>query len=76
MRLPEALHLLHQARQFVAEGEKDLCSQRGLVGRLERRGRDAGEARELLARIEGMQDEYLQYEARISNRVMLILKGF
>ena len=73
MRLPEALHLLHQARQFVAEGEKDLCYQR--VGRLERRGRDAGEARELLARIEGMQDEYLQHEARISNQVMLILKG-
>ena len=59
-----------------SEGEKDLCYRRGLVGRLERRGRDAGEARDLLARIEGMQDEYLQYEARISNRVMLILKGF
>jgi len=75
VQLPEALYLLHQARRFVTEGEKELRYQRALIGRLERRGRSAGEARELLARIKDMQDEYLQHEERISNQVMLILKG-
>ena len=75
MRLAEALEQLHTARGFVTQGEKDLCYQRKVVSRLERRDRNSRKALELLERIEGMQDEYLAHEARISCQVMSILRA-
>jgi hypothetical protein len=76
MRLAEALKLMHTARGFVAEGEEHLRHQRKVVCRLEGRGRDSREARELLHHIEDMQDKYLDHEECVSNQVILIVMGY
>ena len=76
MRLAQALKLMHTARGFVREGEEHLRHQRKVVRRLERRGSDASEARELLQHIEDMQDKYLDHEECVSNRIILIVMGY
>ncbi|HEX2655059.1 MAG TPA: hypothetical protein VHN11_15595 [Xanthobacteraceae bacterium] len=76
MRLAEALEMMNTARGFVTEGEEHLRHQRKVVLRLERRGRDARRARELLGHIENMLEKYLNHEERVSNQVILIVMGY
>ena len=74
MRLAEALERLHTARRLVAQGEQDLCYQRKVVDRLERRGRNSPKALERLERIQDAQDECVAHEERVSRQVMRILR--
>jgi len=73
MQLTTALTELAKARQYVADGAKSVLTQRRLVERLKRQGRDVGEAGLLLECLEEMQDQYLSHRDRLEQQVLKIL---
>ena len=73
MELTTALSELATARQYVADGAKSVLTQRRLVERLERQGRDSLEAGLLLDCLEEMQEQYLSHRDRLEKQVLKIL---
>ena len=56
---------VRQAERQVATGERSIARQRQLVQQLEREGRDATEACELLQQFEKLQQAYLTDRDRL-----------
>ena len=74
LQLTEILALLPEARRFVAEGERLMSEQRGVIQTLERDGYDALDAIEHLELLEGMQAEYLDHLEKLERRVLVLVK--
>ncbi len=60
---------LAQCRRHVAMGEQHIDSQRELVSKIERDGRDSTEARRLLATFEELQDLHIADRDRLEKEL-------
>ncbi|MGY2904729.1 hypothetical protein [Bradyrhizobium sp. URHC0002] len=74
MYLVEALELLSDARQYVADGEKSLAHQQKVIDRLDRQGRDNLDALLFLEYLEEMQHQYEAHRDGLERRVITIVR--
>jgi hypothetical protein len=74
MSLITTLKHLEEARKIVADGERDLVTQRKLVNKIEQKGRDDFKEVLLLQHLEKMQDRYIAHRDRLETRLMDTLR--
>ena len=74
MSLVETLGYLSSARKFVADGERELASQRKTVRRIEERGGDPLQAILILEEIEEMQQVYVDHRDRLEQQVLDLIR--
>jgi hypothetical protein len=74
MTLVKTLNYLSVARQFVADGERELASQREAVRRIERKGEDPLQAILILGEIEEMQQVYVDHRDRLERQLLDLLR--
>lgn len=74
MGLVKTLEYLSAARQFVADGERELASQREVVRRIERKGEDPLQAILILGEIEEMQQVYVDHRDRLEQQILDLLR--
>jgi hypothetical protein len=68
------LNYLSAARQFVADGERELASQREAVRRIEQDGEDPLQAILILGEIEEMQQVYVDHRDRLEQQVLDLIR--
>lgn len=74
MSLVKTLEYLSAARQFVADGERELASQRKAVRRIEQKGEDPLQAILILGEIEEMQQVYVDHRDRLEQQVIDLIR--
>jgi hypothetical protein len=74
MSLVKTLKYLSAARQFVADGERELASQREAVRRIEQDGEDPLQAILILGEIEQMQQVYVDHRDRLEQQLLDLLR--
>lgn len=74
MSLVKTLKYLSAARQFVADGERELASQREAVRRIEQNGEDPLQAILVLGEIEEMQEVYVDHRDRLEQQVLELIR--
>jgi hypothetical protein len=74
MSLVKTLEYLSAARQFVADGERELASQRKAVRRIEQKGEDPRQAILILGEIEEMQQVYVDHRDRLEQQVIDLIR--
>jgi hypothetical protein len=74
MGLVRTLEYLSAARRFVADGERELASQRETVRRIEQKGGDPLQAILMLGEIEEMQQVYVDHRDRLEKQVLDLIR--
>ena len=74
MYLVETLDHLQKARRIAADGQRDLASQRKLVGRLEKTGFVNFNDLLLLEQLENMQGTYVNHLNRLEQKLLKELR--
>lgn len=74
MSLVKTLEYLSAARQFVADGERELASQREAVRLIEQKGEDPLQAILVLGEIEEMQQVYVDHRDRLEQQVLDLIR--
>ena len=74
MYLVETLDHLQKARRIAADGQRDLASQRKLVGRLEKAGFVNFNDLLLLEQLENMQGTYVNHLNRLEHKLLKELR--
>ena len=74
MSLVNTLKYLSAARRFVADGEREIASQREAVRCIEQKGEDPLQAILILGEIEEMQQVYVDHRDRLEQQLMDLLR--
>jgi hypothetical protein len=74
MSLVKTLKYLSAARQFVADGERELSSQREAIRLIEQKGEDPLQAILILGEIEEMQQVYVDHRDRLEQQVLELIR--
>ena len=74
MTLVIALSESSTARRLVADGEKCIVRQRGIVAKLERQGYDTLDAILFLEYLEEMQEQYVAHRNRLEQQVLGLVR--